>query len=73
MPATIAFVPVCSGQKFGIGAAEKDMPGYWPMLAHGEFDTWEQARARADELNAERGVTPVEAMAIVCSSMKGGK
>lgn len=70
MTTTIAFVPVCKGAKFGIGAAEKDMPGYWPINGHGEFNTWDDARAKADALNAERGLTPEEAADIVCSSMR---
>lgn len=70
---TIAFVAVCHGAKFGkfgIGAAEQDLPGYWPIPGHGVFETYDEARKKADELNAQLGLTPDAAAAVVCSSMR---
>jgi hypothetical protein len=70
MANNVAFVPVCNGPHFGIGAAERNMSGYWPIPGHGVFKTWEDARAKADALNAELGVSPDDAAEIACSSMR---
>jgi len=67
----IAFVPVCSGNSFGLGVAEENEPGYYPQEQHGLFPTYEAASVRAEELNGKLGLTPDEAAHIVCTSMRG--
>ena len=71
---TKAFAPVCTHNgRFGLGLAERNEPGYWPMVGFGEFDTWEDARASADELNAKLGLDLETAALIVASSMAGNR
>jgi hypothetical protein len=68
----MAFAPVCTPDgRFGLGAAERNQPGYWPVPAYGTFDTWEDASNRAQELNTKRGLEPETAALIVASSMAG--
>jgi hypothetical protein len=66
-----AFAAVCFEDKFGIGIAEEDEPGYWPRPQFGKFDTFDDASAMATELNRQCGIGPQEAAMIVASSMRG--
>ena len=65
----LAFTAVCTENAFGIGVAERDEPGYFPMPEHGSFPTFNDAMAKAAELNRMIGVSDDEAAAIVGSSM----
>lgn len=68
----VAFVATCNTDgSFGLGAAERDKSGYWPMPGYGTFATYEAASARARELNAKLGIELETAAEIVCSSMRG--
>ena len=56
---TVAFAPVCTDDgRFGLGAAERNLPGYWPLPTYGTFDTWEAASAFAAERNTRCGIEP---------------
>jgi hypothetical protein len=69
---TKAYVGVINGQNFELGIAERDEPGYYPMgPGYGVFDTYEEAVAKANEMNMLLwNMTPIEAAEIVSSSMR---
>lgn len=56
-----------------IGVAEKDTAGWWPTKKTFPTSAFADAEAFAEAVNEEIGVTPREAMAIVCSSMAIGR
>jgi hypothetical protein len=72
-PPRVAYVPVIVGSSYRLGIAEKDVAGYSPISLEsdlgGDYESYEHARATADECNKRLGLTPEEAFKIVASSM----
>ncbi len=67
-----AYVPVISPSDFyGIGVAVANESGYMPISAwHYSANTYEEASREADRLNSEiLGMSPDEALRIICSTM----
>jgi len=64
-----AFTAVVTATGHAIGLAERDVPGYTPVQVEGEFERYDQAKERADELNRQLGLDRKEAWFIVASSM----
>jgi hypothetical protein len=56
---------------FGIGRADFKVPGYTPMPELGGFKSYDEASARARELNAELGL-PEQMSALIVASTMGG-
>ena len=65
-----AFAAVCDGAFFGIGLAEEGERGYFPQAGFGHFGTYDEARIKADELNAQLGLDKMDAAMIVAGSMR---
>ncbi len=61
---------VCDGPKFGIGLAEENERGYWLQQGFGQFDTYDLAGVKRDELNTQLGLDKDDAAMIVASSMR---
>lgn len=66
----LAYAAVLDRGAFSLGLTQKDQPGYWPAPHYGQFRTYKEATARADELNQARGLSPIEAAVIIASSMR---
>lgn len=56
---------------FGLGLVGENENGYRPRPELGTFETWEDAHARAADLNEQLGLSKREAVEIVASSMRG--
>lgn len=65
-----AFTATVTATGFGVGLAEENKPGYWPCPQYGTFATWDEAFAKARELNQARDMNEETAIRIVCSSMR---
>jgi hypothetical protein len=68
-----AYTPVVSGRfnsGYGLGIAERDVAGYCPQLDLGAMPSWEDAKARADALNADLGLDRASANDIIMSSLR---
>ena len=64
------FVEILNGNHFGLGVAEFGIGGYSPLPCV-MFDTFDDAGATADTLNAALlGLTSMEALRIVADTMK---
>lgn len=71
MKRRIAYTAVVRHPGFGIGVAEENDSGYWPLASEGRFATWEEASQRARTLNQEKlKLTEEDAALIVASSMR---
>lgn len=66
----LAYAAVLDRGVFSIGLAQQNQPGYWPTPQHGQFRTYNEAAARAHELNQARGLSAEQAALIVASSMR---
>lgn len=64
---------VVRGKGHGIGRADKGQPGYTPMPSLGFFRKHDEAKAKADKLNADLGLSTLEAWEIVASTMRIGR
>jgi hypothetical protein len=64
-----AFVAVVNGGAYQLGVAVANESGYNPIAK--TFATWDEARQWASELNAHIGLSEVDALAIVGSTMRG--
>lgn len=58
------------GDCYGLGVAEQGVEGYRPYSGI-SYPTHEQATAAANGLNAEMGLSPLEAAKIIASTMFG--
>lgn len=64
----IAAVAVITTEGFGIGIAERGLPGYRPTT-YGPVTSYDEASRWAEAINSRMGLEPEEAFAIVASSM----
>lgn len=64
-----AYTAVDIDDKYTIGRADYKEPGYVPSPWFGIFDTYDEAKEKADKLNEELGLTRTEAFKIIASSM----
>lgn len=75
-PREIAYTVVLDPQgKWRLGIAERNSPGYYPVKeesdAGGTFKNREEGQGIADDYNKRLGLTPLQAMEIVLSSLGG--
>lgn len=71
LAAKYAYTAVVVEGGFGIGLAERGLPGYEPMPKFGVFQTYEAAMGRANTLNREIfNNEPEEVVEVVLSSMR---
>jgi hypothetical protein len=54
---------------YTIGRADAGTRGYTPMWHMGNFPTYADAMAKADELNAQLGLSKLDALKIVAGTM----
>ena len=76
MGGQVAFTGVIHEGKYILGLAEKDSPGYRPVVwvteegsLIGTFPSYDAASEFAEEMNEELGLTKTEAVRIVLSTM----
>ena len=70
----LAFVAIVSKRDepgpYSIGAAERYIRGYTPCPHHGTYGTWDQAVEKSRELNEDLGLSFLESLKIIGSSMR---
>jgi hypothetical protein len=65
-----AYTGIVTSKGYFIGRADRNVRGYTPVPVQGSFKSYDEAQAKADELNEARGMSKVEALKIVFSSMR---
>lgn len=70
-----AYTAIVDEGGFRIGRADEGVPGYTPLPDLGEFESYEKAAEKAEELNTAGGLEKLEAFRIVASTMwpQGGR
>ena len=57
--------------QYGLGLAEQNQPGYWPIPAYlCHATTYDEVSDHAEKLNREMALSESEALRIVASSMR---
>ena len=64
-----AIVNEGKGKPFILGIAERGTAGYTPRAQY-QFDSWGEATAKAEEMNAELGVDRITAADIVVETLR---
>lgn len=64
-----AYTAIINERSYGIGRADKGIPGYTPFPKAGTFKTYEEASEFAADLNEKNGLDKLEAYKIVASTM----
>ena len=68
-----AFTAVVEKDYMGIGKAIEGTKGYVRIPEGGQFQTYDEARAKADKMNEQIGLTKKEAWIIVIGTMSHNK
>jgi hypothetical protein len=66
-----AFSAIVDENGYSIGRADEGTRGYTPQPDFGAFPSWDAAKAKADELNKEFGLSEQEVARIVLGTMSG--
>lgn len=66
----VAYTAVVQADGFWVGVAQENIPGYAPAEHFGVFQTYSEARNKADDLNKQLGLTAKDAFDIVISTMR---
>lgn len=67
---TFAFTAVIGSKGCLVGRADAGVKGYREVLDEGCFDSFEDARQRANEMNASHGIPANEVSRIVTGAMR---